>query len=99
MEKVKTKNLNQLLTELGIEQNTGDTYNLILHNDPVNDMVHVIEALYVVCNLNEQESFTIMMEAHTKGKAVAKSGDLKEMEEMKKGLNQRHINADVEINK
>lgn len=95
-EQVKTKDLTDLLNSLGIERSTGDSYNLILYNDDVNSMEHVIDALYNICKLNEQESFIIMLEAHTKGRAVAKKGEFKEISDMKKGLNQLLINADVE---
>ena len=61
-------------------------------------MMCVTEALYNICKLNEQDSFAIMLEVHNKGKAVAKSGTEKEMTEMKDALNQKLINAEVEIN-
>lgn len=98
MEKVKTKDYTELLNELGIEKSPDDGYALIIFNDDVNDMLWVINALYVVCKLNEEESVKIMLEAHFTGKAVAKTGSLKEMTAMKKGLNEKHIQAEVEKN-
>lgn len=98
MSETKTKDLTTILSSLGIEQSTGSDYLLVLYNDDVNDIYHVIKALFDICELNENDSMAIVLEAHTNGKAVAKKGDLKEMSTMKKGLNSRFINAEVEEN-
>lgn len=88
--------LTELLDELGISPATGQPYDLILWNDSVNDMLHVVLALYEVCGLDNEESMKVMMEAHTKGKALVKSGSYKEMMELKLGLNDRGLEATVE---
>lgn len=98
MDNVKTKDFTELLDELGIEKSSNSDYALILYNDDVNSMEWVIDALYNICKLNEEDSVKIMIEAHTTGKAVAKTGTLKEMSAMKVALNARHINAEVEEN-
>jgi ATP-dependent Clp protease adapter protein ClpS len=91
---VKEDILNDLLNELNISKE--DVYNLIIWNDHVNNMEYVVIALYEVCELNAEESLKIMFDAHTNGKAVAKSGDQKEMLKFKQGLNDRNIEATVE---
>ena len=91
-----TDSLTNLLNELGISKATEENYKLLIWNDDVNDMLYVILALYEVCKLNNEESMRIMLEAHTKGKAVVKSGTLEEMNAMKIGLNDRGIEATVE---
>lgn len=97
-EKVEVKQdekLDELLDGLGITRDKGD-FKLILHNDDVNDMMDVVVALYEICHLSNNEALHIMMEAHTKGKALAKKGSEKEMLTMKQGLNDRGIEATVE---
>ena len=71
-------------------------YNLIIWNDNVNDMGWVIIALEDICKMGYEKAYDIMLEAHLNGKAVAKTGLLKELEVMQKGLNDREINASIE---
>jgi ATP-dependent Clp protease adapter protein ClpS len=93
---VDTDSLTNLLEELGIKMSTEGSHKLLLWNDEVNDMLHVVLALYEICGLDNEEAMRIMLEAHNKGKAVAKSGTEKEMMKMKQGLNDRGIEATVE---
>jgi len=93
---VDSDSMTELLNELGISVDNEGEYKLILWNDQVNDMLHVVLALYEVCGLNNEDSLRVMMEAHNKGKAVAKSGSMEDMNRMKKGLNDRGIEATVE---
>ena len=47
-------------------------FAVILHNDEVNSMEHVVDALLKsVPTLSEQDAIRVMMDAHTDGKAVA----------------------------
>lgn len=71
-------------------------YKLMLWNDHVNDMVYVSIALMSVCKVSAQEAFEIMMEAHTNGKAIAKTGSLDELNPMKKELNSMNLEATIE---
>jgi len=91
-----TTHLDEVLNELGISRSSDGAYNLLLWNDDVNDMIHVVLALYEICQLDNESAMRIMMEAHNKGKAVAKSGSMEEMNKMKQGLNDRGIEATVE---
>jgi ATP-dependent Clp protease adapter protein ClpS len=93
---VDSDSITKLLNELGIGVEKDGEYKLIIWNDDVNDMLYVALALYEVCQLNNEDAMKIMMEAHDKGKAVAKSGSLEEMKRMKQGLNDRGIEATVE---
>lgn len=87
-----------ILTELGLVvcEESDKEYNLILWNDHVNDMVVVIVALMSVCKLSKEDAYNTMMAAHTNGKAFIKSGDLKTLQDMKKGLNEFQIEATIE---
>lgn len=91
-----TESLTNLMNELGISMSTSSTYKLLLHNDEVNDMVSIVVALYDVCKLSPEDAMSVMMEAHQKGKAVAKTGSFEEMNAMKQGLNDRKIEATIE---
>lgn len=86
-------------TDFGFKAVHPENYKLILWNDDFNDMVYVMTALNKVCNLSPEESFMIMLEAHTNGKAVAKIGVLEEIKSMKDSLNQLNIEATIEQEK
>lgn len=96
VEKTDVDILIKMMTELGISMSNGDTYKLILWNDDVNDMVYVATALFEICELDSQECVKVMLEAHEKGKAVAKSGDYEEVIKMKEQFDLRKIQTSVE---
>lgn len=95
---VETDNdsLTRLMNEIGISMSDDNEFKLLIWNDDVNDMLHVVLALYEVCQLNNEDAMRIMMEAHNKGKAIAKSGSQDDMIAMKIALNIRGIEATVE---
>lgn len=95
---IDTKSLDDLLSELGIKKSTknDDEYKLLLWNDEVNSMEYVMECLIMICKLSVEESFKIMLEAHTKGKAVAKTGSYDEILSMKDALNKMNLEATME---
>ncbi len=46
-------------------------YAVMLHNDDVNDMLHVVQALLKsVPELGREDAVRVMLEAHSNGKAV-----------------------------
>lgn len=92
--KKSPEKLVDMLKETGISFQRD--YNLILWNDDVNDMISVVVALYEVCKLSNDDCLRVMMQAHTKGKALAKNGELDELLDMKNGLNARKLSATVE---
>lgn len=92
-----TDQMTKLLNELGIKDSKSDIYNLILWNDHVNDIMDVIISLYEVCKLSNEDCIRVTMEAHNKGKSVVKRGSLDEMSKLKQGLNDRNLEATVEI--
>lgn len=50
---------------------TEPPYKVILHNDDYNPMEHVVEVLRkTIPRMDSRRAVSIMMEAHTKGKAV-----------------------------
>lgn len=86
----------ELSDEIGVALEE-DMFDLILWNDDVNDMLHVVLALYEVCGLDNEDSMKIMLEAHSKGKAIAKSGAFQDLIKMVNGLNGRNINATIQF--
>lgn len=53
------------------EFSTEPPYKVILHNDDYNPMEHVVEVLRkVIPRMSVRRAVDLMMEAHTKGKAV-----------------------------
>lgn len=93
---VDVESLTDILNELGIQGAAKENHKLILWNDHVNDMLSVIVALYEICGLSNEEAMAVMMEAHEKGKAVAKKGSFDELKRMKDLLNKRNLEATIE---
>lgn len=73
-----------------------EEFNLILHNDNVNDMIHVAVALYEVCRLSNERSMYVMMEAHTKGIALVRNGNIDDLHYMRLGLESRGLTVSLE---
>lgn len=93
---VDTKSITNVLRELGIRHSADNEYKLILWNDHVNNMIDVVVALYEICKLSNEKCAEVMLEAHEKGRAVVKSGDFDELNDMKIELNDRNIEATIE---
>jgi ATP-dependent Clp protease adapter protein ClpS len=86
--------LNDILDKHGIT--FSEEFNLILHNDNVNDMISVVVALYKICKLSNEKSFSVMMEAHTKGRSVIRNGNLDELHYMRLGLGNKGLTVTIE---
>lgn len=89
----------ELAEEIGIEISYEDQYSLVLWNDEVNDMIHVVLALYEVCKLSNEDAMRVMLKAHKKGKSIVKNGTYKEMDSMRAGLNKRNLTASIHQSK
>lgn len=84
-----------MLNEVGIS--FSESFNLILYNDNVNDMIHVVVALYEICKLTNEKCVSVMMEAHTKGKSVITTRELNIILDMKSGLDGRGLTTSIGI--
>lgn len=71
-------------------------YNVILHNDDVNDMLHVMQALCTVLVINEETAYNFMIEAHTTGKSIVKTCELEHAEFYKQGLQDKGLTTTIE---
>ena len=55
-------------------------YKVLLHNDDVNSMEHVVKALRQVFKFDEQECIRLMVEAHNNGLALCAIEPLEQAE-------------------
>ena len=72
-------------------------YKVILHNDDYTPMEHVVAALRkVIPRMSTQRAVDIMLEAHTRGKAVATKAHKELAELYMEGLNNEGLIASIE---
>jgi ATP-dependent Clp protease adaptor protein ClpS len=72
-------------------------YAVILHNDDVNDMIHVVRSLLqCVPGLSPQKAVGIMMEAHNHGQAVVIVCPLELAELYRDRLQSKGLTATIE---
>jgi len=74
-----------------------ERYSLILWNDDVHSGLEVMIALNEVCNLSLKLCERIMIDAHYNGKSFVTQGDIDTLLDMKNGLNQRGLEATIEL--
>ena len=72
-------------------------YHVVLHNDDVNDMMHVVRALLAsVPELDERQAVTVMMEAHHHGRAQVIACPLERAELYRDRLQSFSLTATIE---
>ena len=72
-------------------------YKVILHNDDFTPMEHVVAVLQkVIPRMSVRRAVDIMLEAHTKGKAVATKAHKELAELYQEGLNNEGLIASIE---
>jgi ATP-dependent Clp protease adaptor protein ClpS len=72
-------------------------YKVILHNDDFTPMEHVVEVLRkVIPRMSVRRAVDIMLEAHTKGKAVVTKTHKELAELYQEGLNNEGLIASIE---
>ena len=78
-------------------QTTEPPYKVILHNDDYNPMEHVVATLRkVIPRMSLPRAVSIMLEAHTKGKAVATKCHKELAELYQEGLRSEGLTATIE---
>ncbi len=76
---------------------TSPRYKVLLHNDPVNSMEYVINALrQVVPQLSEQDAMAIMLEAHNTGIGLVIVCDLEPAEFYSESLKAKGLTSTIE---
>ena len=98
---VATASATSTETKPGIEIERSVTeeppYKVILHNDDYTPMEHVVAVLQkVIPRMSVKRAVDIMMEAHTKGKAVATKCHKELAELYQDGLNNEGLIASIE---
>ena len=79
------------------QRHRGAPYKVILHNDDYTPMEHVVAVLQkVIPRMSVKRAVDIMMEAHTKGKAVATKCHKELAELYQDGLNNEGLIASIE---
>ena len=86
---------NEIMESLGIT--FSDEFNLILHNDPINEMLHVVLAINNVCELSIEKASSVMMEAHTKGRAIVRNGNIDDLHNMRLRLEKLGLTTTLEL--
>ncbi len=71
-------------------------YRVLLHNDDVNNMGHVVNTLQEVFHLNEGDAQTIMLEAHHTGVALCTIEPLEQAEFHAERLTSAGLTATIE---
>jgi ATP-dependent Clp protease adapter protein ClpS len=59
-------------------------------------MIHVVVALYEECKLSNEKSYSVMMEAHTKGRSVVRNGNIDDLHYMSLRLESRGLTVSLE---
>ena len=67
-------------TETKTNVSTQPSWNVIVHDDPVNLMAYVTFVLIKVFGYNEKTATTMMMQVHQQGLSVVWSGELEKAE-------------------
>lgn len=71
-------------------------YRVILHNDDVNDMIHVVQSLLRSVPLTAEQATSIMLEAHLHGEAVVITCPLELAELYRERLESCRLTATIE---
>lgn len=83
-------------TDTQLNELTGFSSKLIVHNDDVNTFDWVIISLVEVCKHTRHQAEQCALIIHTKGKYAVKEGDFDVLKPMKDALIERGIGATIE---
>lgn len=94
MSKVSTQIETLVVDEL-LEQ-VVETSILVIHNDDVNTMDFVVNALMEICGMPSEQAEQCTLIIHYKGKYGVKDGSLNDLRPLKDAFIDRGINATIE---
>ncbi len=83
-------------SEVDLQNDTAQKYNLIVWNDDVNTFDWVIQTLIDVCRHEQEQAEQCAMIIHFKGKCSVKTGEYDTLKSMKDEIVERGINATIE---
>jgi ATP-dependent Clp protease adaptor protein ClpS len=79
-----------------LDELTGFSSKLIVHNDDVNTFEWIIISLVEICKHTRYQAEQCALIIHTKGKYAVKEGDFDVLKPMKDALTERGIGATIE---
>ncbi len=88
----KTQTLTQTQSKVEFDK----IWNVIVLDDPVNQMGYVTMVFRRVFGYNESHAETLMLEVHNEGRSIVWSGDLEEAENYLYQLQHWQLNARLE---
>ena len=84
------------LTETETNVSTQPTWNVVVHDDPVNLMAYVTFVLMKVFVYNEKIATTMMMQVHQQGLSIVWSGELEKAEFYAQQLQLHQLKTTIE---
>ena len=96
--KEKTKTLEEILSEEGIDSSSDNVAKLVLWNDDVNSFEWVILNLMMVLNFSQDKAEKSAWTVHNKGKCIIKDGSVDELTPYKDILQERGLTLTIEKN-
>jgi ATP-dependent Clp protease adapter protein ClpS len=88
--------MNQSLIETDTTTILGKPYNVVLFNDDSHDMMQVVNQIRKATGCDNVKATTIMLEAHTAGRAIAYSGSLERCEHVESVLSEIQLGTKIE---
>jgi ATP-dependent Clp protease adaptor protein ClpS len=71
-------------------------WDVLLHNDDVNDMVHVVETIQELVALDQQHALLCMLEAHNEGVAILITTHRERAELLQEQFDSRGLTVSIE---
>lgn len=90
------KEVTKTQEDVDVLEAVNESYQVVLYNDDVNTFDWVIECLIEICGHDAIQAEQCAMLVHFKGKAIVKSGELTEMQDICTALCDRDLSAVVE---
>lgn len=82
---------------VAVEEDLGPPFALLLYNDDVNSMAHVVESLlHCVPDLDHAQAAEVMLEAHSHGMAMVTTGPRDRMAGYRNCLESQGLTATIE---
>ncbi len=90
------KEVTKTQEDVDLLEEENESYQVVLYNDDVNTFDWVIDCLVEICGHDPLQAEQCAMLVHFKGKAIVKSGELTEMQDICTALCDRDLSAVVE---
>lgn len=92
----QVEELEEVLVEEAVEEDTGTPSQLIVYNDDHNTFDWVIQCFVEVLGHAHAQSEQLALMIHTKGKAAVKNGPKNKLKPQKDALGERGLSAVIE---